>query len=129
FQDILGWFGLGRVSTPVALPRGSVLDRAGPRPFDKDLLQEPILAWAGPHPNPLPLGSSLPTSPRGIRAFGRVGGGRRGMMDQARWAATEFGEAELGDARRTVRLVELASGLAERPSASLPEACEDGAQC
>ncbi len=49
-------------------------------------------------------------------------------MDQARWAATEFGEAELGDARRTARLVELASGLAERPTASLPEACEDGAQ-
>ena len=49
-------------------------------------------------------------------------------MDEARWAETEFGEAELGDARRTARLVDLATTLAERPSESLPEACEDGAQ-
>ena len=49
-------------------------------------------------------------------------------MDETSWAATEFGEAELGDARRTARLVDLARTLAERPSASLPEACEDLAQ-
>jgi hypothetical protein len=44
------------------------------------------------------------------------------------WAWAEFGEANLGDARRTERLVDLATTLATRPSASLPEACEDRAQ-
>jgi hypothetical protein len=44
------------------------------------------------------------------------------------WAELEFGEAALGDPRRTARLVDLATTLAKRPSASLPEACEDGAQ-
>jgi len=39
------------------------------------------------------------------------------------WAVTEFADAELGDLRRTQRLVELATVLAQRPSASLPEAC------
>jgi hypothetical protein len=43
------------------------------------------------------------------------------------WAETEFGAAELGDARRTARLVQLARELAERPEASLPQALEDGA--
>jgi hypothetical protein len=36
---------------------------------------------------------------------------------------TEFFAAELGDARRTQRLVELATVFAHRPGASLPEAC------
>jgi transposase-like protein/transposase Tn5 family protein len=44
------------------------------------------------------------------------------------WAWTEFGEADLGDSRRTERLVELAKTLAQRPTASLPDACVDGAQ-
>lgn len=43
------------------------------------------------------------------------------------WANAEFGAAELGDARRTARLVELARQLAERPEASLPQALEDRA--
>jgi len=43
------------------------------------------------------------------------------------WAQQEFGSAELGDARRTARLVELARQLSERPEASLPQALEDGA--
>lgn len=38
------------------------------------------------------------------------------------WALAEFGAAELGDARRGARLVELARELAERPEASLPQA-------
>lgn len=38
------------------------------------------------------------------------------------WAVAEFGEAELGDPRRTLRLVQLATVLGERPNASLPEA-------
>ena len=43
------------------------------------------------------------------------------------WAVTEFAEAELGDARRTQRLIALATVLAQRPGASLPEACGDDA--
>jgi hypothetical protein len=43
------------------------------------------------------------------------------------WALAEFGAAELGDARRRARLVELARQLAERPEASLPQALENGA--
>jgi hypothetical protein len=45
------------------------------------------------------------------------------IPDDDAWAVTEFADAELGDARRTQRLVELATVLAQRPSASLPEAC------
>jgi hypothetical protein len=52
---------------------------------------------------------------------------REGTMpeipDDESWAVTEFADAELGDARRTQRLVELATVLAQRPSTSLPEAC------
>ena len=43
--------------------------------------------------------------------------------DDAAWAVTEFADADLGDARRTQRLVELATVFAHRPGASLPEAC------
>ena len=42
--------------------------------------------------------------------------------DQAR-VMTEFAEAELGDIRRTQRLVEIATMLAQQPGASLPETC------
>ena len=38
------------------------------------------------------------------------------------WAENEFGSAELGDKRRRVRLIEMASALGQRPRASLPEA-------
>lgn len=48
--------------------------------------------------------------------------------DEATWAVTEFGGAQLGDVRRTARVIELATTLARRPSASLPDACRDGAQ-
>jgi Transposase DNA-binding/Transposase Tn5 dimerisation domain len=48
-------------------------------------------------------------------------------MEDADWAITEFGAAELGDKRRTDRLVALATVLAQRPSASLPAACDDPA--
>lgn len=40
---------------------------------------------------------------------------------EAVWAQTEFGEAVLGDARRTARLVKCAEALAQAPSGSLPE--------
>ena len=49
------------------------------------------------------------------------------LPDDTPWAVTEFAEAELGDARRTKRVVELATALAQHPTASLPEACGTGA--
>jgi hypothetical protein len=41
-----------------------------------------------------------------------------------KWAVSTFGAAELGDPRRTDRLIKVASGLAANPSASLPHASE-----
>jgi transposase-like protein/transposase Tn5 family protein len=49
--------------------------------------------------------------------------GRAGNRDRE-WAQAEFSSAELGDKRRTVRLVELAQRLSERPEMSLPQALE-----
>jgi hypothetical protein len=45
------------------------------------------------------------------------------IPEEESWAAQEFAEAELGDERRTRRLVELAEVLAQKPGASLPGAC------
>jgi hypothetical protein len=39
------------------------------------------------------------------------------------WAVTEFADADLNDERRTQRLVEIATVLAQQPGASFPEAC------
>src|SRR5437870_13403241 len=50
------------------------------------------------------------------------------IPDDDAWAVTEFTGAELGDARRTQRLVELATVFAQRPGASLPEACGNRAR-
>jgi hypothetical protein len=41
------------------------------------------------------------------------------------WACKTFAAAELGDPRRTDRLVQMAAALAEEPAASLPEAMRD----
>lgn len=49
------------------------------------------------------------------------------MDPDATWAENEFGDADLGDVRRTARLVQLASVLGAQPSASLPEATDDPA--
>ena len=49
------------------------------------------------------------------------------QADDTNWAVNEFADAELGDVRRTKRLVELAGVLAQHPTAALPEACGDGA--
>ena len=49
------------------------------------------------------------------------------LLDTTSWAVTEFADADLGDLRRTQRLVELAHALAQRPGAALPEACGSGA--
>jgi hypothetical protein len=43
------------------------------------------------------------------------------------WALAEFGAANLGDARRDARLVQLARQLGQRPEASLPRALQDRA--
>jgi hypothetical protein len=42
------------------------------------------------------------------------------LQNPEAWAVETFGAAELGDARRTDRLVKLASALGENPSVSLP---------
>jgi hypothetical protein len=47
--------------------------------------------------------------------------------DDTHWAVSEFADAELGDVRRTTRLIELAGVLAQHPTAALPEACGDDA--
>src|SRR5882724_11218024 len=49
-------------------------------------------------------------------------------MEGGSWAEIEFDEADLGDQRLSARLIDLAGRLAEQPSQSLPEACEDRAQ-
>jgi hypothetical protein len=51
----------------------------------------------------------------------------RAREETAAWAEIEFGQAELGDQRRTLRLVQLATALGDQPSASLPDACADPA--
>lgn len=43
------------------------------------------------------------------------------------WAVQELGSAQLGDTRRTTRLVQLARQVSGQPHASLPEACGDTA--
>jgi hypothetical protein len=45
------------------------------------------------------------------------------LSDATNWAVTEFADADLGDLRRTQRLVQLAHTWAHNPRASLPEAC------
>src|SRR5262249_1935674 len=51
----------------------------------------------------------------------------RSQADDTHWAVSEFADAELGDVRRTTRLIELAGVLAQHPTAALPEACGDDA--
>jgi hypothetical protein len=45
------------------------------------------------------------------------------VIEHEDWIETEFGAADLGDARRTQRLLTLMGQMAARPGASLPEAC------
>jgi hypothetical protein len=52
----------------------------------------------------------------------------RAIPDDESWAVTECAGADLGDGRRTQRLVALATVRAQRPSASLPEAGATGAR-
>ena len=48
-------------------------------------------------------------------------------LEATNWAVMEFADADLGDLRRTQRLVQLAHVLAHHPGAALPEACGSGA--
>lgn len=48
---------------------------------------------------------------------------QKSEAQEVSWAVTEFAEADLGDVRRTDRVIELATQLAQHPDASLPEAC------
>ena len=45
----------------------------------------------------------------------------------SQWAEEEFGDANLGDPRRTRRLIAIATARAQRPSVSLPQSFEDKA--
>jgi hypothetical protein len=47
------------------------------------------------------------------------------LLSPAQWAETEFGLAQLGDQRRTQRLVKIATGLAHSPGGTLPQAFTD----
>ena len=49
------------------------------------------------------------------------------MSDARRWAEVEFGQVELGDRRRTRRLVELAAEVASRPAGKVTQACRTSA--
>ena len=49
-------------------------------------------------------------------------------MQTVCWADTEFGHAQLGDPRRTARLVKIAIARAQRPSTSLPQCFESEAE-
>ena len=46
------------------------------------------------------------------------------MQSVSEWAALNFGNCELGDKRRTRRLVRLAEQVASHPAASLPDQTE-----
>lgn len=47
------------------------------------------------------------------------------LTDATQWATREFSQAELGDKRRTKRLVKIAELLATRPSGTLPSAIKE----
>jgi hypothetical protein len=48
--------------------------------------------------------------------------GEESILEEDNWAINEFGQADLGDKRRTERLIQLAKVLGENPQGSLPEA-------
>jgi len=49
-------------------------------------------------------------------------------MSAGSWAENEFQNADLGDKRRTERLIDMAETLGQNPQASFPEACQDKAE-
>lgn len=51
------------------------------------------------------------------------------LVEPAAWAQQQFGNCELGDLRRTKRLVEVATQAATRPDGSTPDQAETWDQC
>ncbi len=51
------------------------------------------------------------------------------ILDVSQWAEQQFGTCELGDKRRTKRLVQLATQVATKPDAATPEQTENWAAC
>lgn len=49
-------------------------------------------------------------------------------QSQDSWVLDEFGDADLGDDRRTARLIEIATSLSQKPTASLPAAMTNSAK-
>jgi Transposase DNA-binding/Transposase DDE domain len=47
------------------------------------------------------------------------------MHDTEQWAQTHFGQVDVGDVRRTARIVQMAAAMARRPEASLPQQMGD----
>jgi hypothetical protein len=47
------------------------------------------------------------------------------LIESHRWAVSEFGQADLGDKRRTRRLVAIADDLATRPRGTMPDALKE----
>ena len=50
------------------------------------------------------------------------------LQPAGQWAQNEFAFAELGDPRRSKRLVKIATQLADHPGGTLPQAFEDWAE-
>ncbi len=46
------------------------------------------------------------------------------MLDSKTWARAQFGDCDLGDKRRTKRLIKMAEQVANNPSASFSEQME-----
>ena len=51
------------------------------------------------------------------------------ILETAEWARQTFGECDLGDRRRTKRLIKLAEQAASRPDGSTPDQTESWADC
>jgi hypothetical protein len=67
-----------------------------------------------------------------MRAIARLHGGAvmsALILDVSQWAEQQFGTCELGDKRRTKRLVQLATQVATKPDAATPEQTENWAAC
>ena len=69
--------------------------------------------------------SNLDSSPKSTPLTKETG--MSSLPNDTNWAVTEFADGELGDLRRSQRLVALASVLSQHPTAALPEACGDSA--
>ena len=50
-------------------------------------------------------------------------------LEPAVWSEKQFGACELGDTRRTQRLVRYAQQMAEKPDASTPHQTENWGDC